>query len=78
VTQRMTFPIWSIIGQSSDLDLNKQASQSATPLPLLGVVMGLLAVNPVHTLGLGELVDFATDDAGDKHMYEERYERGNY
>jgi hypothetical protein len=35
---------------------------------LLGVVMGLLAVNPVHTLGLGELVDFATDDAGDKFL----------
>ena len=35
---------------------------------LLGVVLGLLAVNPVHALGLGELVDFATDKAGDEFL----------
>lgn len=33
---------------------------------LLGVVLGLLAVDPVHTLGLGELVNLAADEAGDE------------
>lgn len=37
---------------------------------LLGVVLGLLAVNPVHTLGLGELVDLAADEASDELLGE--------
>lgn len=31
---------------------------------LLGVVVSLLTVNPVHALGLGELVNLAADDTG--------------
>jgi hypothetical protein len=37
---------------------------------LLGVVLGLLTVNPVHTLGLGELVDLTSDQAGDELLGE--------
>ena len=35
---------------------------------LLGVVVGLDLVGLVETLGLGELVDFATDKAGDEFL----------
>jgi hypothetical protein len=34
------------------------------------VVLGLLTVNPVHTLGLGELVDLTSDQAGDELLGE--------
>lgn len=37
---------------------------------LLGVVLGLLAVKPVHTLALGELVDLAADDTGEELLSE--------
>ena len=37
---------------------------------LLGVVLGLLAVHPVHTLGLGELVDLAADEANEELLGE--------
>ena len=37
---------------------------------LLGVVVGLLAVNPVHTLGLGELVDLAANEASNELLGE--------
>ena len=37
---------------------------------LLGVVVGLLTINPVHTLGLGELVNLAADNAGQELLGE--------
>lgn len=37
---------------------------------LLGVVLGFLLVQPVHTLGLGELVHLAADEASDKLLGE--------
>lgn len=33
---------------------------------LLGVTVSLLTIKPIHSLGLGELVDLAADDSGDK------------
>jgi hypothetical protein len=37
---------------------------------LLGVALGLLAVHPVHTLGLGELVDLTADEADEELLGE--------
>lgn len=37
---------------------------------LLRVMFGLLLVKPVHTLGLGKLVDLAADEASDELLGE--------